>query len=252
MSTGLLWGTTFLDQISGLAPAGTGAPGTQAAPADGNAMPIGGYLLPCIPAGYLDNPTNEAARLAALDAQLEGVRTSFDAFLQAHNIHRAVGADLDNLGALVGVARLAGETDEAYRVRIPATVQHGVGAVTQSQMLAYLQAATGVPVVVADTAVPGRFSVTFLAPPPQGSAVVPLIAAAKALGMDFIAVVKDTSVQAGRLGTFRLGEQALGGGRSYVVLKGPTVVSAGGATARLGAFRLGTRRLSDGTSVIWN
>lgn len=217
-----------------------------------NRMPTGGYLLPTIPDAYLDNPVNEAARLAALDTQLEGVRAAYDTFLAAHNVGEATGTDLDNLGALVDVPRLAGENDEAYRLRIPATVRNGIGAVTAPLMLAYVQAATGAAVTVGDTAVPGRFIVTFLSAPPQGAGIVPLIAANKALGMDFIAVVKDTSAQAGRVGTFRVGDEVVGGGRAYVVLKGPTVVSSGGALCRVGTFRTGTRRVGDGTASIWN
>jgi hypothetical protein len=215
-----------------------------------NRSPDGGWILPNIPSEYIDDPANEQARTAALDAQLEGVRAAFDAFLEAHDVRRASGSDLDNIGALLGVPRLAGEGDTAYRARIPATAQSGIGSITRPAMLAYLNSATNnTPVLVQNAERAGEFKVIFLADPPQGTAVVSLIENACALGMDFGCWIKDTTATYGRLGTFRLGTQTIGAGRSFVLLRAPLVVATGGSLSRLGTFRLGAARLADSSAV---
>jgi|SRR5581483_9979332 len=184
--------------------------------------PDGGYLAPLIPSAYYTDPQNEIARLGSLDPTFDGVRLTFDATLDAHDVRVATGSALDALGALLGVTRLAGELDDQYRTRIPATAQNGVAACTAPQMQAYLSAAIGLPVQCLDGTTPGTFVVYVLGTPAQPRNVMPLINAVKALGFIPSAFALEPNpnkhAPSGRLGTFRLGDGPIGGANFYRAL----------------------------------
>jgi phage-related baseplate assembly protein len=77
----------------------------------------------------------------------------------------AVGSDLDQIGAMFNVTRLAGETDEAYRAR----VQQGYSLLAAAGPAnAYRAHAMGVDASIVDASVtslaPGQVTVTVLAP----------------------------------------------------------------------------------------
>lgn len=215
--------------------------------ATGNALPDGGLLAPLVrsllPQAF--NPPGDTPTLEAIgDAydqgweQARGLVTG--ALPAAHRWASAVGPDLDNQGALVGVPRLAGEGDEAYRPRIPATVNNR-NVATRPGMIGWLQQlAPGIPVIITPYDVPPGAIITFMGVLPQGEALVPLIRARKPFGLPITIVIRTANVF-GRVGTFRLGTGALGGNHSYQTIytsPAPTV-----SNTRLGAFRLGTQRI---------
>src|SRR5690242_10002638 len=122
-----------------------GAYATTADQATGNALPDGGLLAPLVrsilPQAF--NPPGDAPVLDAVgdafDGGWETARgTITGALPAAHRWATAVGPDLDNQGALVGVPRLASEGDEAYRPRIPATVNNR-NVATRPGMAGWLQ-----------------------------------------------------------------------------------------------------------------
>lgn len=224
-----------------------GAYAVSADPTTGNALPDGGLLAPLVrsllPQAF--NPPGDTPTLDAIgDAydqgweQARGLVTG--ALPAAHRWASAVGPDLDNQGALVGVPRLAGEGDEAYRPRIPATVNNR-NVATRPGMVAWLQqVAPGIPVTVTPYDVPPGATITFVGIPPQGEALVPLIRARKPFGLPITIAVRTGDVF-GRLGTWRLGSGTLNGGHSYITLyQSPTPTPGIG---RLGEWRLGTVRL---------
>ena len=56
--------------------------------------------------------------IAALQKQFDDLDDAFFEMLQALDPETAIGPALDYLGAIVGVARVPGETDDSYRIRI--------------------------------------------------------------------------------------------------------------------------------------
>ena len=147
----------------------------------GNSAPNGGYIMPLMPGTWFRDAPIAATVFAGLDTALETGRFYLDVLRASHIISLAVGTDLDDLGAILGVPRLAGEGDNQYRVRIPATALHGASASSIPDMTSYLSAALGVPVQVQDTGV-GMFSVTLLSTVPNPTIVMPLIKTIKAAG----------------------------------------------------------------------
>lgn len=178
----------------------------------GNARPAGGYLRPLFPHVWLKDAPNLTTLLTQLDNRFEQGRFYLDVLRASHLIALAVGTDLDDLGAIFGVPRLAGELDAQYRIRIPATVQNGVSASTIPNMTTFLTAAFGVPVQVRDSG-PGSFAVTILGTVAQPSIVVPVINTVKAAGTQFTAgmltQLSHVSVTP-RFGAFRFGQVRVG------------------------------------------
>ena len=182
--------------------------------------PDGGWTMPLLPESYLADAPQLAAELAALDTLFEAARLSLDALRDARMVDTAMGAALDALGQLVGVPRLAAESDDDYRARIPATALHGLAASTGPAMQALLQGAFGVPASVIDAATPGRFYVTLYAATPRYAAVMPLVRQVKAAGTSPVGrmLFPLPGGADGRVGGIRLGDAVLGDGSAYVPL----------------------------------
>lgn len=78
----------------------------------------------------------------ALLAQCDSLETAFFEILGSIDLQTAVGPALDYLGAIVGVTRKPGETDDAYRTRIY-QYRDLQGAPTHEGLRASLQLLTG-------------------------------------------------------------------------------------------------------------
>lgn len=198
-----------------------------APPANGDAMPAGGYLAPLMPRGWLAGKPVATAVLGAQDVAHEGARLDLGRLRTAHTLATAVGDDLDDLGAIVGVGRLTGEPDDApgggYRARIPATVGEP-NTSTIPGMQAWLQGFTGLSVTVTDDPTPGYGSVTFVGYPALGLQLVPLILARKPFGMK--PTINAQSPDAGQhalVSGFVVGTDVVGGINSYITLYRPPV-----------------------------
>lgn len=183
----------------------------------GNQMPPNGYLFPLFPGVWLKNAPQAATVFSSLDTGLETGRFYLDVLRAAHNINLAVGQDLADLGAIVGLKKFAGETDDQFRVRIPATVRHGLSASSIPDMTAFLTAAIGVPVMVQDVA-PGQFSVTLLQPIADTTHVHALINSVKSAGTNGTAqVVRNLAhVKAPVFGSFKFGTTSFGSNGFYL------------------------------------
>ncbi len=220
----LLWGLVG----SVAPPLGSGAASTVALPAPppvgrdtSDTLPSGGYLLPNMPPGWLPRPSVAQQYLGALDGGLDAVRVAMNATHDAHTVTTATGGDLDDLVALVGLTRLAGETDNQLRMRAPATVQHGISASAGPDMATYLRAATGLPATVADwpSSTPG-FDATVVGNNGLLTSIPDLIRDRKVLGTPFraYAVVGSQADGGLGLGEFGLGEAGLGSADARVFL----------------------------------
>lgn len=215
--------------------------------ATGNALPDGSLLAPLVrslrPQAF--NPPGDAPVLDAIGTAFdtpwdEARGTVTTRFPAAHRWASAVGADLDNQGALVGVPRLASEGDEAYRPRIPATANNR-NVATRPGMVGWLQqVAPGIPVTITPYAVAPGATLVFIGIPPQGEALVPLIRARKPFGLPITIVIRTSDVF-GRVGTFRVGTGAVGGNHSYQTLyTSPVHIPT---DTRVGTFRVSDRRI---------
>lgn len=83
-------------------------------------VPINSYHEYCEP--YILEQYKGSRRLRALIdaclAQCDDIETAWFEIRAALNLHEAVGPALDYIGALIGVSRDLGQTDEAYLLRI--------------------------------------------------------------------------------------------------------------------------------------
>lgn len=208
----------------------------------GDHQPDGGYIAPLLPPTYYRDPTNLLAYVAPFDAAIENRRGRLTALYQAHVLAYAQSADLYDIGARYGLYPLPNEDDDAFRIRIPATVAGHVNPTSKPGLQATLALMTSRAVAVTNQATPGRFLVVFEGMPPQGLGIVPLIAGLAAGGYQFDAVARAGTGTADRLGQFRLGSGRLGGG-DYVTLTPRLTVPQVVTSSRLGQFRLGNQRL---------
>src|SRR6185312_8767469 len=64
-------------------------------PADGNAFPAEGYLLPHFPRGWFRDAPNAEALFGVFDGQLDQLRLNLNALHDAHLLPTAAGQDLD-------------------------------------------------------------------------------------------------------------------------------------------------------------
>jgi len=224
-------------------PAVLGAPSVYTpAPHDSSdAMPDGGYLFAQLPRGWVssDAPTARAV-LSILDQSLETARLAIGALRAAHGVGTALGPDLDDIGAILGVARLSAEGDALYRPRIPAACAP-IPTDTAHGLAAWLTVITSLGVSLANGYSPMTGAITFQGLPPQGLSLVPLILARLPFGAR-VSITANAPQVTGRLGAFRLGAATLGGGPASVTFYTPPATAAT-ATTRLGAFRLGAARL---------
>lgn len=184
-----------------------------------DALPAGGYVAPAMPQTWLGDDQNFAMVSAALDVALDTARASNDQLAAAHLIATASGGDLDNLAALFGLGRLPGETDALLRLRIPATVSHGISASSTADMATYLTNALGVPVTVTDgPAGSATFTVIVQRNVANLSSVPALVRGVKAAGTTgYVYALVATGATGGPLaGTFRAGDLTVTGGSSLV------------------------------------
>lgn len=184
-------------------------------------MPAEGYLLQNMPPGWLPRPTVATQYLGALDGGLDALRRAMDATHDAHTVTTATGSDLDDLVALLGLTRLAGETDTQLRVRALATVRLGISASAGPDLATYLRAATGLPATVADwpSGTPG-FDATVVGNNGLLTSIPDLIRSVKTLGIPFraYAVVGSQADGGMGLGEFGLGETGIGSADARVFL----------------------------------
>lgn len=192
-----------------------------------DAMPNGGWIAPLLPKGWLEGRPTAPAVLGAQDAAHEGARLDLGRLRMTHTLATAVGPDLDDMGAIVGVGRLTGEPDDApgggYRGRIPATVGEP-NTTTAPGMTAWLQGFTGLAVVCRDDPTPGYASVTFVGYPALGLLLVPLILARKPVGAKLtINAQSPVAGQHALVSGFVVGTDVVGGINSYITLYRPPV-----------------------------
>jgi hypothetical protein len=207
-----------------------------------DAMPAGGYVAPLMPQGWLAGKPVATAVLGAQDAAHEGARLDLGRLRYAHTWRYAVGQDLDDLSAIVGVGRLTGEPDDGpgggYRARIAASAGQP-NTTTAPGMQAWLQGFTGLSVVVRDDATPGFASVTFVGYPALGLLLVPEILRRKPVGAQLtINAQSPTAGQHAIVGGFVVGTDVVGGINSYVTLYRPAITSQTGSIS--GKFVVGT------------
>lgn len=75
------------------------------------------YCDPYVIEQYRDS-TRLRALIDSVLAQCDDLEQAWLEILEALDIANAVGPALDSIGAIVGVIRIPGETDDAYRVRV--------------------------------------------------------------------------------------------------------------------------------------
>lgn len=111
-------------------------------------VPINSYHDFCDP--YVMEQYKGSTRLRALInaflAQCDDLEQAWFEILSALNITDAVGPALDYIGALVGVDRVPGQTDDAYRVRI-LQGNYSEGLPTMEALRTILLLASGAPSV---------------------------------------------------------------------------------------------------------
>lgn len=111
-------------------------------------VPINSYHDFCDP--YVMEQYKGSTRLRALIdaflAQCDDLERAWFEILAALNITDAVGPALDYIGALVGVDRVPGQTDDAYRVRI-LQGNYSEGLPTMEALRTILLLASGAPSV---------------------------------------------------------------------------------------------------------
>ena len=82
--------------------------------------------------------------IAALQKQFDDLDDAFFEMLQALDPETAIGPALDYLGAIVGVARVPGETDDSYRIRIVSRSFLASGLPTPEAVRAFIKYVTNV------------------------------------------------------------------------------------------------------------
>lgn len=111
-------------------------------------VPINSYHDFCDP--YVMEQYKGSTRLRALIdaflAQCDDLERAWFEILAALNITEAVGPALDYIGALVGVQRVPGQTDDVYRVRI-LQGNYSEGLPTMESLRTILLLASGAPSV---------------------------------------------------------------------------------------------------------
>lgn len=75
------------------------------------------YCDPYVMEQYRDS-TRLRALIDSVLAQCDDLEQAWFEILEALDVADAVGPALDSIGAIVGVARTPGETDDAYRIRV--------------------------------------------------------------------------------------------------------------------------------------
>ena len=193
-----------------------------AEPLSADRMPDGGYLLPLYPRSFFRDPAAVAAQvLGLIDLALDLYRQANTEMANRQTLVTAEGQALDRFfGALLGVPRLTGEGDNAYRTRMRVTTRHGLRSVTPAGLATALGAILGVPVTATEGPGPARGTVTIL----QNTAATP-----QAI-MAFVRMLKPFGV--------------------VVSVRVRTAAPPSAGTARLGAFRIGTRVLSGSSSFV--
>lgn len=81
--------------------------------------------------------------IAALQKQFDDLDDAFFEILQALDPETAIGPALDYLGAIVGVARVPGETDDSYRTRIVSRSFLASGLPTPKAVRAFIKFVSG-------------------------------------------------------------------------------------------------------------
>lgn len=81
--------------------------------------------------------------IAALQKQFDDLDDAFFEMLQALDPETAIGPALDYLGAIVGVARVPGETDDSYRIRIVSRSFLASGLLTPKAVRAFIKFVSG-------------------------------------------------------------------------------------------------------------
>jgi len=218
-------------------------PTPYSAPANGDAIPQGGYLLPLMPHGWFSVGTTATIVLGAQDTALDNARQDIGRLRSTHTWAYAQGQDLDDLGSIVGVGRLTGEPDDGagggYRARIPATVGEPNTA-TARGMSSWLSRLTGLTVIVTDDPIPGYASITFAGIPALGTAIVPLILARKPVGVQVTINAQAPTASGatqGLVGGFLVGQSIVGGATGYVALYRPAILTT--SSTLVGSFVVG-------------
>jgi hypothetical protein len=187
-----------------------------------DAMPTSGFLRPLFPSSWFRHGLVAGALFSSLDRYLNMLRVRVGVATRAlFEIDYAQGPWLDKLAAWVGVASIAGDSDDDQRKHILATMEHGKDAVSKFGLQDFLAALTNVPVTITDGP-PGSASyvITVTGNPSNLDLVLASCRSTKPIGYVFILRVylPLTDGGGGRLGEFRLGEAPLGGAGSFVTI----------------------------------
>ena len=139
--------------------------------------------LPSFDATVDSDPAVKVLQIAAYEQMM--LRADFNDRLQQRLVAYATGSTLEHLGAAIGVARLADESDDALRARIVLAPE---GFAAAGPELAYVKRARDASALVLDASAinagPGEVLVTVLSAEGDGTASDELLGAVRAIVTD--------------------------------------------------------------------
>ena len=139
--------------------------------------------LPSFDATVDSDPAVKVLQIAAYEQMM--LRADFNDRLQQRLVAYATGSTLDHIGAAIGVARLAGESDDALRARIVLAPE---GFAAAGPELAYVKRARDASALVLDASAtnpaPGEVLVTVLSAEGDGNASDELLDAVRKIVTD--------------------------------------------------------------------
>lgn len=139
--------------------------------------------LPSFDATVDSDPAVKVLQIAAYEQMM--LRADFNDRLQQRLVAYATGSTLDHIGAAIGVARLAGESDDALRARIVLAPE---GFAAAGPELAYVKRALDASALVLDASAtnpaPGEVLVTVLSAEGDGTASDDLLDTVRAIVTD--------------------------------------------------------------------